>query len=105
MVGVARNAGFENAHDYLVHLETGESPEEIAQRKVGRGWTNCGRFKCADTSEYSESGDGGSSSEGADEFTLNEEISTQLHQGKLDMKFVKKFVEVCTLFQQLLQRL
>jgi len=79
-----------------VHLKTGESPEEIARRKVGRDWTNGGRFKCKDTSETSESGDGASSSsEGADEFTLNEETSTQLHRGILDMKFVKKFVEVC----------
>ncbi|CAM6098239.1 unnamed protein product [Calypogeia fissa] len=35
----AREAGFSNAHDYLIHLETGESAEVIARRKEGRGWT------------------------------------------------------------------
>lgn len=88
--------GFSNAHDYLVYLETGESPEEIAQRKVGRDWTNCGRFKWKVTSGDSEVNDEPSSSGGADEFTLNEETSTQLHEGKICMKVLKKFVEVCS---------
>lgn len=37
-----RDSGFTNVHDYLVHLETGESADEIASRKVGRCWTNGG---------------------------------------------------------------
>lgn len=95
MIREARNAGFLNAHDYLVHQETGETPEVIAQRKVGRDWTNCGRFEWKDMSENSEARDEPSSSEGTDEFTLNEETSTQLHEGKIGMKVVKKFVQVC----------
>ncbi|CAM6096583.1 unnamed protein product [Calypogeia fissa] len=35
----AVKAGFSNVHDYLVHFETGETPEVIAERKTGRGWT------------------------------------------------------------------
>lgn len=89
----ARNAGFENVHDYLVHLETGETSVEIAQRKVGRDWTNCGRFKCTDTSGIPESREDASESEAGEEFTLNEETSTQVHQGKLGMRLVKKFVQ------------
>jgi len=84
-----------------VYLETGESPGEIARRKVDQDWTNGGKFKCKDTSGTSESGDGtSSSSEGSDEFTLNEETSSQLHQGTLDMKYLRKFVQVCISFQQ-----
>ena len=96
LVWVARNVGFLNAHDYLVHLETGETPEEIAKRKVGRDWTNCGRFEWKESSENAESSDEPSSSEGTDSFTLDEETSTQLHEGKIGMKVVKKFVEVCS---------
>lgn len=94
MIAAARTAGFNNAHDYLVHLETGESAREIALRKVDRDWTNDGRFKWKQTLSSSESGDGTSiSSDGLEELTLDEETSTQVHHGILDMKFVKKFVE------------
>ncbi|KAH7434196.1 hypothetical protein KP509_06G005100 [Ceratopteris richardii] len=30
--------GFDNVHDYLIYLETGESFESIAARKLGKGW-------------------------------------------------------------------
>lgn len=30
--------GFDNVHDYLIHLETGESPMSISARKLGKGW-------------------------------------------------------------------
>ncbi|KAG0587227.1 hypothetical protein KC19_2G150000 [Ceratodon purpureus] len=93
LIREARNAGFLNAHDYLVHLNTGETPETIAQRKVGRDWTNCGRFEWKNSSEDSSSDEPSSSDEGMDEFTLNEETSTQLHEGKIGMRFVKKFVQ------------
>jgi len=84
-----------------VYLETGESPEEISRRKVDQDWTNGGKFKCKDSSGTSESGDGtSSSSEGSDEFTLNEETSSQLHQGTLDMKYVRRFVEVCVIISK-----
>ncbi|CAM6110191.1 unnamed protein product [Calypogeia fissa] len=39
LVRTAREHGFSNVHDYLVHLETGESPAAITSRKHGRGWT------------------------------------------------------------------
>jgi hypothetical protein len=32
-------AGFDNAHDYLVHVETGESQLDIAKRKMGFEWS------------------------------------------------------------------
>jgi hypothetical protein len=38
---MARTAGFSNVHDYLVHLVTGESEEDIAARKAEHAW---GRF-------------------------------------------------------------
>ena len=31
-------AGFDNVHDYLIHLKTKESPQDISARKSGRGW-------------------------------------------------------------------
>ncbi|CAM6129678.1 unnamed protein product [Calypogeia fissa] len=40
-ITAAQSAGF-NLHDYLIHLETGESKEEIANRKSSRGWTKAG---------------------------------------------------------------
>lgn len=93
LVGTARSAGFMNAHDFLVHLETGEPPAVIARRKEGRDWTNCGRFQCEVGSDASE--EGVSSGEEGEEFTLNAETSTQLHGGKLGMKHVRRLVEVC----------
>lgn len=30
--------GFDNVHDYLIYLETGESPESISARKLGKNW-------------------------------------------------------------------
>lgn len=34
----ARQASFTNVHDYLVHLATGESAEQIAGRKAAAPW-------------------------------------------------------------------
>ncbi|KAG1664286.1 hypothetical protein FOA52_009789 [Chlamydomonas sp. UWO 241] len=31
--GSCREAGFDNAHDYLVHLVTGDTPEQVSERK------------------------------------------------------------------------
>jgi hypothetical protein len=39
IVLAAVDAGFSNAHDYLVNFETGESQDVIDRRKEGRGWT------------------------------------------------------------------
>jgi len=36
MVHAARDAGFDNVHDFLIHVKTGETAAEIAQRK--RRW-------------------------------------------------------------------
>lgn len=38
LVKSAQQAGFNNAHDYLVHLVTKEDPEEIAARKMSHSW-------------------------------------------------------------------
>ncbi|EFJ17676.1 hypothetical protein SELMODRAFT_420539 [Selaginella moellendorffii] len=45
----AAKSGFNNAHDYLIHLETGESVREIAQRKLGRDWIKPGSTVRYDT--------------------------------------------------------
>lgn len=36
--GELRAHGFDNVHDYLIHLETGESADKIWARKAGKGW-------------------------------------------------------------------
>jgi hypothetical protein len=38
VVQLARAAGFDNVHDYLVHGVTGESPEELLERKKTFNW-------------------------------------------------------------------
>ena len=38
LVKSAQQAGFNNAHDYLIHLVTKEDPEEIAGRKLAHSW-------------------------------------------------------------------
>jgi hypothetical protein len=38
MIKLARSAGFDNVHDYLVYRATGESAEEIADRKSTFSW-------------------------------------------------------------------
>lgn len=38
LIGVARARGFTNVHDYLIHLETGEAPDTIGDRKRGHEW-------------------------------------------------------------------
>lgn len=38
VVNLAKQAGFSNVHDYLVHIVTGESCEEVAARKLGFAW-------------------------------------------------------------------
>ena len=38
VIKLARAAGFDNVHDYLVHSETGEDAVEIAQRKSAFDW-------------------------------------------------------------------
>ena len=38
IVHLARSAGFSNAHDYLVHLVTGETEAQIAGRKAAHDW-------------------------------------------------------------------
>lgn len=35
---LAKEAGFSNVHDYLVHLSTGESAKELASRKLKHAW-------------------------------------------------------------------
>lgn len=43
LVWTARSAGFDNVHDFLIHLVTGDASEVIAQRKEGHEWTVFGR--------------------------------------------------------------
>jgi hypothetical protein len=38
MIKLARSAGFNNVHDYLVYRATGETAEEIADRKSSFSW-------------------------------------------------------------------
>eukprot|EP00887_Chlorella_sp_A99_P003288 scaffold9.g3288.t1 len=38
IVQLARAAGFDNVHDYLVHQSTGEAPEAITARKRAHAW-------------------------------------------------------------------
>eukprot|EP01025_Chloroclados_australasicus_P028995 TRINITY_DN2879_c1_g2_i1.p1 TRINITY_DN2879_c1_g2~~TRINITY_DN2879_c1_g2_i1.p1 ORF type:complete len:321 (-),score=33.00 TRINITY_DN2879_c1_g2_i1:2776-3678(-) len=38
ILGKAKRAGFDNVHDYLIHLTTGETPEVIAARKSQYEW-------------------------------------------------------------------
>ena len=38
MIKLARSAGFDNVHDYLVYRATGETAEEIADRKSSFSW-------------------------------------------------------------------
>ncbi|KAF8071208.1 Cdca7l [Scenedesmus sp. PABB004] len=48
---LARDAGFTNVHDYLVHLVTGETPEVVTARKLKHGW---GAWLKPDGSDASE---------------------------------------------------
>ena len=38
MVKLARTSGFDNVHDYLIHIKTGESASKIAKRKLEFDW-------------------------------------------------------------------
>ncbi|KAL4422435.1 hypothetical protein ABPG75_008632 [Micractinium tetrahymenae] len=38
IINLARAAGFDNVHDYLVHQKTGESADQIAERKRQAAW-------------------------------------------------------------------
>ena len=38
MINIARECGFDNVHDYLVHAATGASPEELRRRKKSLPW-------------------------------------------------------------------
>ena len=38
MVKLARTSGFDNVHDYLIHIKTGESASKISKRKLEFGW-------------------------------------------------------------------
>lgn len=44
LVHTARACGFTNVHDYLIHKNTGESQENIAERKLGKGWCQTGQL-------------------------------------------------------------
>eukprot|EP00878_Enallax_costatus_P008721 GHUV01009115.1.p1 GENE.GHUV01009115.1~~GHUV01009115.1.p1 ORF type:complete len:241 (+),score=85.71 GHUV01009115.1:186-908(+) len=51
VVKLARDAGFSNVHDYLVHLVTGETAEQIEARKLEHSW---GAWLKADSSDASD---------------------------------------------------
>ena len=38
IIGLARAAGFDNVHDYLIHKKTGEGPEALRRRKAAQPW-------------------------------------------------------------------
>ena len=38
IIGLARAAGFDNVHDYLIHRKTGEGPEALRRRKAAQPW-------------------------------------------------------------------
>jgi hypothetical protein len=43
IIGVARQQGFDNVHDYLVHCATGASPAELLGRKKTFSWWGSAR--------------------------------------------------------------
>ncbi|WIA12111.1 hypothetical protein OEZ85_012185 [Tetradesmus obliquus] len=65
VVKLARDAGFSNVHDYLVHLVTGEDAEEIAARKVQHRWGSWLKQDASDASE--QTGGGCEQQQAADE--------------------------------------
>ncbi|KAF6256097.1 zinc-finger domain of monoamine-oxidase A repressor R1-domain-containing protein [Scenedesmus sp. NREL 46B-D3] len=63
VVKLARDAGFSNVHDYLVHLVTGETQEEISARKEQHSW---GCWLKQDGSDASEQTGGDCEQQAAD---------------------------------------
>jgi hypothetical protein len=51
MVKQARISGFNNVHDYLIHMKTNESAGKIAKRKLSFGW---GKWLMEDTEQNEE---------------------------------------------------
>ena len=43
IIGLARAAGFDNVHDYLIHKNTGEGPEALRRRKAAQPWAAAAR--------------------------------------------------------------
>lgn len=80
IIRVVRAAGFSNAHDYLIHLKTGETHDEIVSRKHGRSWINGGtannREEDSDFRSFSRLSDGneGSGSDSGDGGAVDMEI-------------------------------
>jgi hypothetical protein len=101
-VFAARVAGFDNVHDFLVHLETGESPVVIARRKDGREWTNGGRFKCEEAPEdfLTESHKDSCLDGHKDVAPRTTDMSTKLQRKILCRKYAKKVLLVCVIFFQ-----
>eukprot|EP00775_Hariotina_reticulata_P001683 gene1683-2027_t len=59
VVKLARDAGFCNVHDYLVHLVTDEDAETIAARKLAQPWGSWLKQDSSDASEQTAGGAGG----------------------------------------------
>lgn len=99
-VFAARVAGFDNVHDFLVHLETGESPLVIARRKDGREWTNGGRFKCEEAPEdfLTESHKDSCLDGHKDVAPRTTDMSTKLQRKILCRKYAKKVLLVCVIY-------
>eukprot|EP00879_Flechtneria_rotunda_P026789 GHRR01028614.1.p1 GENE.GHRR01028614.1~~GHRR01028614.1.p1 ORF type:complete len:188 (+),score=80.59 GHRR01028614.1:678-1241(+) len=51
VVKLARDAGFTNVHDYLVHLVTDETAEQISARKLQHSWGSWLKQVSSDASE------------------------------------------------------
>ncbi|MCO5551535.1 hypothetical protein L7F22_005039 [Adiantum nelumboides] len=58
--------GFDNVHDYLIHLETRESADIIWARKAGKGWCSSYEKKSANLSQESQQKMWGTSKESVD---------------------------------------
>ncbi|KAI5068472.1 hypothetical protein GOP47_0016817 [Adiantum capillus-veneris] len=68
--GELRAHGFDNVHDYLIHLETGESAYMISARKSGKGWCSSYEKKKSDLPQESPQKEWRRSKERLEESTM-----------------------------------
>ena len=79
VIGLARQAGFDNVHDYLVHGVVGATPEQLARRKRAFAW---GRWLREDFKPAKDA--------------LDKKGETLAEKGALDEKGAEEVAEVAT---------